>query len=164
MKVLFYFGIGIAALWLQLTVPPLVSIYGVKPNLMLLTVLVIGLRWQEPFQFVYAALAGMALDVFSHGILGIYGLSFFGIYFLARLTGSSLYENNMLFGSLSVLGLSVAEGLISVTLLNFLDSDSPWFYWMFTSVLPTALYNGLVSPLVFLALGRMEGWVRVSEI
>jgi rod shape-determining protein MreD len=163
MKVLVYLGMAIAVLWLQLTLPPLGSVYGVKPNLMLLTVLVIGLRWQEPFQFVYAALAGMTQDVFSHGILGIYGLSFFAIYFLARLAGSSFYENNLLFGSLAVLGLSVVEGAISLTLLNFLDSDIPWFYWMFTSVLPAALYNSLVSPLVFLAMGRMEGWVRVSE-
>ena len=53
MKFLIYAGIGIATLWLQLTLAPLVALFGMKANLLLLTVLVIGLRWSDPWYFLY---------------------------------------------------------------------------------------------------------------
>ena len=77
MKVWVFLAIGVATLWLQLTVAPYLALFGLKPNLMLLAVLLLALRRQEPWMFVYAAVAGLALDVFSHGIIGVYGPSFF---------------------------------------------------------------------------------------
>ena len=156
-------SIGIATLWLQLTVAPLVAVFGYKPNLLLLSVAVMGLRGVEPWLFLYAVGAGLSLDVFSHGVLGIYGLSFFAISFLARLIGVSVYENSLLLGVAAVFGISLAEGLVSVTLFQWLDETVPWWHWMLTGVLPDALVNALWSPLVFYAFGRLERWVRPLE-
>lgn len=163
MKILFYTGIGITALWLQLTVVPLVELGGNKPNLPLITVLVMGIYWLEPWVFIYGALCGLALDVFSHGVLGIYALSYFGVSFLSRYAGISIYDNNILFGSLAVAGLSFVEGLASVTLFQTLDAGIPWWRWVFLHALPGAIYNGLAAPLVFLAFKRLGRWMRLGE-
>lgn len=163
MRALVLTGIGIATLWLQLTVAPLMALFGYKPNLLLLSVVVMGLRGLEPWLFLYGVGAGLALDAFSHGVLGIYALSFFAISFLARLIGVSVYENSLLLGVAAVFGVSLAEGFISVTLFQWLDEGVPWWRWMLTGVLPGALVNALWSPLVFYAFGRLERWVRPSE-
>jgi len=163
MKALFYTGIGIAALWLQLTVAPLIEVGGVKVNLPLITMLVMGVYWLEPWVFVYGALSGLAMDVFSHGIVGIYALSFFGVSFLSRYAGMSLYENNILFGSIAVAGLSFVEGVVSITLLHTLDAGIPWWRWIFFHALPGALYNGLFAPLVFLVMIRLGRRFRAGE-
>jgi rod shape-determining protein MreD len=160
MKALAYAAIAIATLWLQLTVAPLLSVFGYKPNLLLLSLVVMGLRWQEPWLFLYAVFAGLAMDSFSHGLLGIYALSFYAASFLARLIGVSIYENSLLLGMGCVLGVSVAEGLVSITLFDLLEGGVPWWNWLFTGVLPGALVNALWSPLVFYAFGRLERWVR----
>ena len=163
MKFLIYAGIGIATLWLQLTLAPLVALFGMKANLLLLTVLVIGLRWSDPWYFLYGAIAGLAADVFSHGVLGIYGTSYFLVALLARLTGVSVYENSLLFGLVGVFGLSLAEGLISLSLLELLDSTVPWWAWLLTTAILNAAFNSLWSPLAFFALGRLEHLMKTAE-
>lgn len=163
MKALIYVGVGIVSLWLQLTVAPLLAIWGYKPDILLLSLLVIGLRWLEPWLFIYAVFVGLAKDVFSHGMLGVYGLSFFTVSFLARYIGTSVYENSLLLGMVSVLGLSLVQGVIALSVLAVLDSGVPWWHWLLAVVVPTALVNAFWSPLVFYGLGRLERWVRPTE-
>jgi len=163
MKFLAFTGIGIVSLWLQLTVAPLMALFGYKPNLLLLSVVVIGLRWLEPWLFLYAACAGLALDTFTHGVLGVYALSFFAVSFLSRLIGVSVYENSLLLGMGAVFASSLVEGLASVTLFDWLDETVPWWHWMLADVVPTAVVNALWSPLVFYALSRLERWARLTE-
>ena len=163
MRVFLFVGLGIGMLWLQLTLAPLLALFGYKPNLLLLSVAVIGLRWAEPWLFLYGVGAGLLLDVFSHGVLGLYGISFFALSFLSRLIGVSVYEHSLLLGVAAVFGLSLAEGMVSVTLLEWLDESVPWWHWMLANVLPTALVNALWSPLLFYGLGRLERWARPAE-
>jgi rod shape-determining protein MreD len=163
MKFFIFAGIGIVSLWLQLTLAPMLGLFGYKPDLLLLSVLVIGLRWQEPWLFLYAVFAGLSKDVFSHGVLGIYGLSFFWVSFLARYIGISVYENSLLLGMASVFGLSLVEGILSLTLLDWLDASVSWWHLLFVDVFPTAFFNALWSPLVFYTFARLERWVRPSE-
>jgi len=163
MKFLVYGSIGVATLWLQLTVAPLLAVFGIMPNLLLISVAVLGLRWMEPWLFLYAVFAGLALDAFSHGQLGVYALSLYATSFAARLIGASVYENSLLVGVLAVLGLSLLDGFVAVTVLQWMDDGVPWWHWMLTGVLPGALVNALWSPLLFFALGRLERWVRPLE-
>ncbi len=163
MKFLTFIGLGIVMLWLQLTVAPLMALFGYKPNLLLLSVVVIGLRRLEPWLFLYAAFAGLSMDVFSHGLLGVYALSFFAVSFLSRLIGVSVYENSLLLGMGAVFAISLVEGLVSVTLFAWLDETVPWWHWMLADVVPTAMVNALWSPLVFYGLSRLERWARLSQ-
>ena len=162
MKFLIFTGIWIVTLWLQLSVAPLIDFYGYKPNLFLLTVVVIGMRNLDRWLFFYAMAAGLAFDVFSHGMLGIYGISFFAVFFLARFTGQTVYENNLLFGVAGVFGLTVVEELISISLLQILDPSVPWLTWVFRDIFPIAAYNGLLAPPALLATGRLERFLHAS--
>lgn len=156
MRGLIYAGIGLAALWLQLTLGPALGFVGVKPDLPLITVAVLGLRWREPWLFLYGAGLGVALDVFSHGMLGVYGLSFFAVSLVARLAGGALYESNALFTLVGVLALSVLEAVISLTVFNILDPAVSWWGLFLTIGLPASLYNGLLAPLLLYALEPLE--------
>lgn len=163
MKLWIYAGLGFGSLWLQVGVAPYLSVFGIKPDLMLLMLLVVALRWIEPWLFVYAALAGLALDVFSHGVLGVYGLSFFLVSFLARYVGFAIYENNVLFTMAAVAGLTLAEGVIAITIFELLDPTVPWWHWLLTVVLPLSLYHGLIAPFLMMGLIRLERLTKLGE-
>lgn len=164
MKGLIYSGLGLAALWLQLALVPLISLAGYKPNLLLVVLLVLVLRWTDPWSFCFAALVGLGHDAFSHGVLGVYGISFFLVSFLARFASTSLFDKSTGFVMLAVMALSLAEGLISVTLFQILDSSVPWWAWMFGEVLPVAVYNGLLAPLIWLAVSPLNQRLSTVEI
>lgn len=162
MKALSYAGLGLAALWLQLTVGDLLSIGWIRPDLLLLTVVLAGLRWMEPWLFVYGALAGLAQDVFSHGMLGVYGISFFFTAVASRITGAFIYENNLVVTMIAAFGLCLGEGLTSVTLLHLLDANVPWWGWVLGRVVPAAAYDSLLAPFVLYGLARLERWLKWS--
>ena len=164
MKPWLYGGIGFCALWFQLSVSPHLALFGLKPNFLLLTVLVLGLRWKDRWLFLYAVGAGLALDVFSHGMLGLYGLSFFFIAFLARLAGGSIYENTWWITASLVFGLSLAEGIFSLTLFEIVAVETPWWSWLFGEVIPVSLYHALLSPLLLIGVARLEKLANFPKV
>ncbi|MCZ6474462.1 MAG: rod shape-determining protein MreD [SAR324 cluster bacterium] len=163
MRAWIYPAIGLASFWLELTAIPYLSIFGIKPNLFLLTVLVLGLRWMSPWLFVYGVAVGIALDVFSHGMLGVYGISFFIISFLAIYVGSAIYENTLWFTMVSVAGLTLAEGLISISIFEILDSTAPWWQWLSQRVLPAAIYHAVLAPFLAWGLIWLERLLKFTE-
>ena len=161
MSVLIYSGLGIVSLWLQLTLAPAVALFGAVPNLLLLTVIVAGVRWQDPWLFIYAAAAGLAMDVFTHGQLGVFGISFFLVSFAARFAGFAIYENSLLTTALLAVPLSLLEGAISLTILELLDPGVPWWLWLFQKIVPVSLYHGVLAPALVPVLDRIERRQRI---
>ncbi len=164
MKPWIYLAMGVGSLWLQLTVVPFAAVSGVKPNLMLLVVLLIALRWQEPWLFVFAAAGGLALDVFSHGVVGVYGISYFLISLLALYAGRSVYENNLWFTMGAVAGLTLLEGAIALAIFEVLDQATPWWSWLLRRVVPQAVYHGLLAPFLLYGLVRLERALKLTDI
>ncbi len=151
------------ALWLQLSLAPLISIAGIKPNLILVFMLVITLRWMGPWLFIYAALSGLAHDAFSHGLLGVYALSFFLVFFAARYAGMSVFEKNVGVAMVGVFILSMVEGLVSVSIFEYLDPSVPWWEWMLGKIAPGSVFNALLTPPVWIMLSRLEWAVYPPE-
>jgi rod shape-determining protein MreD len=162
MRPLFAALAGVAAFWLQVTVIPSFALFGVHPNLPLMTVALFGMRWLHPGFFVYAALSGLALDSFSHGVLGVYGISFLITAALANVAGIAIYEQNPLFTALAVSVLTLAEGLVSLLVLSLLGSEVAWASWLLGRVLPLSIYHGALTPFLFRALRRLESALRLT--
>ena len=162
MKALLYSGLAVIALGLQITVIPTLALWGIRPNLVLVTLLAITLRWRDTFAFLYAAALGVALDSFTHSLLGVYGISFFIVALAARVAGNAMYEDNILSATIAVFGLSVLEGVAFVSIFRTLDRQVPWWSWVMFRVLPESLYNAVLAPFAFLALARLERWLRVQ--
>ncbi|MBI4082153.1 MAG: rod shape-determining protein MreD [Candidatus Lambdaproteobacteria bacterium] len=156
-----YVGVGLAMLWLQVSLAPYLAIGGIKPNFLLLSVLVLQVRWLDPWAFLFAAVAGLAVDTFSHGMLGAYAASYVATAVLGRRLALMIYENSRPFTVLLVAGLTVLEGLIALAVLNLLDEQVPWFTWLFTRVLPQAAYHALLCPFALWGVERLERLLKV---
>jgi rod shape-determining protein MreD len=162
MKGFLYAGLAFLALGLQITVIPTLAVWGVRPDLVLITVLAVALRWRDTFVFVYAAALGVALDSFTHGILGVYGIAFFAATLTARFAGNAMYEDNIISSAIAVFALSLLQGIVFVSVFRTLDRTVPWWGWTLTRVVPEAFYDALISPVVFVFLARLERWTRLQ--
>lgn len=162
MKFWVYLGLGIIGLWLQVTLAPSLSIVGVRPNLLLISVLLLGMRWRDPWLFIYAVPAGLAMDTFSHGLLGLYGITFFVISFFSQMAGEEIYDNQPAITSLLVLGLSLTEGVFSLIILEFIDSRTVFWEFLLTSVLPASLYNAILAPFLVMGLIQLERTLKMD--
>jgi rod shape-determining protein MreD len=157
-----YAGVGLFMLWGQVSLAPHLAIGGIKPNLVLLSVLVLQVRWLHPWAFLFAAVAGLAVDSFSHGLLGVYAASYVVTAVLGRRLALLIYENSWPFTVLLVAGLTVLEGLVALAVLSLLDEHVPWFPWLFTRVLPQALYHALLCPFALWGVERLERVLKLA--
>ena len=162
MRGLVYVILGLFALWFQVTLAGSLALGGIRPNLMLLLLLVVGLRWQDPWVFLFGALVGLGMDSFSHGYLGVYGISYFMAGVLARATGQAINEQNVVLNFFLILVLSLAEGAISLGLFNYLDESLPGWTWFFSRVLPGSLYTAFLAPLAFPLIIFIERSLKLS--
>lgn len=163
MKYLTLALMGAALLWIHVTITPTISLWGYHPNLFLVGLGIVAMRWMNPWVLLFAVAGGLVQDAFSHGIMGVYALSYLITAILAHQIGRYLYENSTLLSMAGILGITLIEGLTAIIILKFLETDVPGFRWFFTRSLPVAFYNALLTPVILFALHWWDNFFE-SEI
>tara|TARA_Y100000590_G_C15244668_1_gene835212 strand:+ start:179 stop:673 length:495 start_codon:yes stop_codon:yes gene_type:complete len=133
-----------------------VQLGSLKINWILLIMLVMTFRHSTHLIPFLGILAGLICDALSHGIMGLYAISFFATLLLARLLNKLFYSNTFFTVSLAVLIMSVFEGFISISILGMLVTEINQSTLMLSTVLPLSVLHGLVAPLIFLCIMRFE--------
>ena len=163
MKAFAYIGLWLLGVWLQVIVAPSFALWGYRPSFILLILAVLSLRWPSPWLFVYGALAGLAQDSFTHGVLGIYGMSFFAAAIGSRLVAGFIYDGSLPAAMAVILATGLIEGVATISIYEFMDPSTPWWRWLFSRILPTAFYTALWSPVFLWLHGRIERRFHLSR-
>jgi len=121
---------------------------GLKINWMLMFLLILTLRHSKMFLPFVGILAGLIMDALSHGIMGLYGISFFITLLLVSQTNKLFYANSVFVVSLAVFTMSVFEGWLSLSILDIFEPDTDKSALMLISILPLAILQGILTPLI----------------
>ena len=143
MKVAAYAVLVLLVIPIQIVLLDRLSIAGVRPDLALVAVCLIGLYWGE----VEAMLAGLALgfaqDLFSGGALWgnlclkpILGL-------MAGLASRNLVNLSWVFALVLMLGLSLFSGSVMYLLKSFTGPEASFFLAARGIILPQACYDAV---------------------
>lgn len=141
--------IGLITFWGDVILSSYIRIGDLKINYVLILLIVLMLKWPASFLFFYGMFLGFMCDALSHGMIGIYGISFFLTLILAKWIGESFYEDNISSTMLFVLLLTAVEGGISVTLFKILIPGISWNSLFLENVVPLAVIHGIISPIIF---------------
>jgi len=148
----------------QATVLPELTLLGVKPELMLLTVLAWSLLRGPEEGLVWALLGGLVLDLFSGGPFGASALGLLAVSFISgRFTvlvgqGSFLLPmaaaaaGTLLYQALFLLAVQLTRGAV------------PWTASLLRITLPSMAVNALLMPLVFQLLAWLDRKIGRPEI
>jgi len=132
------------------------SILGIKPDLLLILVIFLGLHKGPLPGAGYGFLAGILLDIFSPAPLGTNALSKTVLGFLAGAVASLLYfEAPFIQGLLLFLGMFL-EGLILFILLSSFHLAPSFYYSFLYIILPASFYTSLIAPLFFYTFKRIS--------
>jgi rod shape-determining protein MreD len=138
----------------QESVLDLVSVGGVKPDLALTALFVIGLL-TGPAE---AALAGMGIglvqDIGSAGLFGFCGLTRGLAGLAAGLLGARVRDITSPVVALFLAAFSVAEGILIYLFLHVTHGEAPFFSMTVHRLLPQALYTGMLGFLVLRLVGK----------
>jgi len=131
------------------------SIYGVKPDLVMLLVIFNGFLLGPREGAFLGFTGGIVEDLFSGSYIGLNALTKMAAGYLAGFCGERLYKEN----SLVVAGVtffSAAVGLLlNYFLLLYLEIYMPFLNSLFRVILPTALYTAVLVPLFYKRVLRL---------
>jgi rod shape-determining protein MreD len=131
----------------------------VRPDFVLVIVVIWavlrGVRESIPWGFV----GGLILDLFSGGPFGTASLALVMVAFCSSAGQVSVFRSNVLLPTVTVFWASVLYGVIYLFLLTP-HFQVEWLSTMRHIVLPNAVLNTVISPLLYWPISRLERRTR----
>jgi len=143
--------LGILLFTLQSTLLTLSPFHRVRPDVILIFILFMGLSSPLVSGGVLTLFFGYGMDLFSGNMFGLYTLTRPILFFLAHSFKNHLYLERPSFQSIFVFLFIWLEGLLILLLLRILNPES-WrtlLPLLFSLFLPQSLSTALLSPLLF---------------
>ena len=138
----------IIGLWLNIVFNHYVQIVGLKINWILIFLLIQTFRQLNLGIAFFGILAGLILDALSHGIMGLYGTSFFLTLLITTQIKKVFFANTFTSISLAVFSMSIIEGLISSSILSIFEPELEIYDLMLSATLMLSLLQGLITPVI----------------
>ncbi len=136
----------------QSTAMPRLAIMGVKPDLMLLVVMSWSLLRGGEEGLVWAFIGGLALDILSGAPFGASTLALMAVSFLSGLGEVRIFRTHIVLPLLTALFATLVYDVLFLLLLQMSGWPVAWLDNLVKVILPSALLNVALSPLVYQAL------------
>lgn len=147
----------VATVILQTTLADYLTVVGVRPDLMLLLVVWLGLTARTHTAIEIGFVGGLAIDVFSGGKLGMNAFCMSLLAFLVAKTKEKFVVEHPVTQTMLTFICSLAYVLTSFILQAIAGFELPWKGALLTKTALFAMYNSLVCSLV-LYLAGLLGW------
>ncbi|MDD4168820.1 MAG: rod shape-determining protein MreD [Desulfotomaculaceae bacterium] len=138
-----------AVLILQSTVLGFITVYGIKPDLILLMAVFNGFLLGPRQGAFLGFVGGIMADLFTGSYIGMNAISKMVAGYLAGIFGERFYQDNALVLSGVTFVSSILGLLVDYLLLHFLEIQVTIFYAFFRVIIPTAFYNAVLVPLLY---------------
>ncbi len=134
---------------IQSTVMPHLTLWGVKPDLMLLVVISWSLLRGAREGIFWGFVGGFCLDLFSGAPFGLSALALLIVSFFSGFGEATVFRTHVILPLATVFFASLIYGLIFLAVLNALGWSVTWLDSLSRLVLPASLLNVLLTPLVY---------------
>jgi rod shape-determining protein MreD len=156
MKILLKGAIIVVALLIQLTLINSITILGLKPDLIMVVVVVFSLLKGEKEGSISGFASGLLQDIFSTGLLGINALAKTVVGFFCGIVKEKIFHEHILFIIPVITFIaSFMQSIIIFLLLRAFGIEYNLAWSLKQVALPEALYSSLLSPFIFLAINKL---------
>jgi rod shape-determining protein MreD len=156
MKILFKGAIIVVALLIQLTLINAITILGIKPDLIMVVVVIFSLLKGEKEGTISGFASGLLQDIFSTGLLGINALAKTVVGFTCGILREKIFHEHILFLIPVITFIaSFIQSILIFFLLRTFGIEYNLIWSLKQVALPEALYSSLLSPFVFLAINKL---------
>jgi len=156
MIILLKSAIIVVALLIQLTLINSVTILGIKPDLIMVVVVVFSLLKGEKEGTISGFASGLLQDIFSIGLLGINALAKTVIGFICGILKEKIFHEHMLFLIPVITFIaSFIQSILVFLLLHAFGTEYNLVWSLKQVTLPEALYSSLLAPFIFLVINKL---------
>jgi rod shape-determining protein MreD len=137
---------------IQITWLPQIPVFGYKPDLALALVVAWALLSPVGEAAVWGFIVGIFLDLASGLPFGVHTLALMTIGWLIGWGQVTFFRGNLLAPPIAIVIATLVHNVIVLGILALLQWQIDWANYLLRIVLPTALLNTLVLPLVYFPL------------
>jgi rod shape-determining protein MreD len=141
---------------LQSTLLPQVRVLGVQPDMVLLVIVAWSLLRGSEEGMLWALIGGLALDMLSSAHMGVNTLPLLLIGFLTGLWQRDIVRQDLLVPFLVIPIATILYQGAMVGLLKLFGWPGSWSASLRYAILPTALVNTLLMPIVYVLMRRVH--------
>jgi rod shape-determining protein MreD len=150
--------LGVIFLTLQTTLLTSLSIQRIRPDIVLILILYLGLLYPPISGGILALFMGFFMDLFSGNVFGLYTLSRPLIFYVAQFFKGGFYLESFTSQFLFVFIFGLGEGLLILILLSILNPGPIGHLYplLFTFLLPQSFFTGLIAPILFFLIRKVS--------
>ncbi len=149
---------------LQAVLGDCLSVWGIKPSLMLVAVYAFSITESGPAGILYGAFAGFLDDCLSGGYIGLFASGYALVGYLAGRAGKKWFNIGESANFAGIFALSLVNGVYTALLVGTVRGESDILYKILRFGLPQALYNALVGAFLLWLfrsrLSRRVPWLK----
>lgn len=135
----------LAAAILQVTVVEWLSLWGVKPNLVLVAVYALAITGGEMRGIVYGAIGGVIIDCLSGAMPGLFLSGYALVGYLAGRAGRKVFNIGEVANFGGIFALSLVQGAYSAVVMSTFISGYDYWGAVLRIALPQALYTAFAG-------------------
>jgi rod shape-determining protein MreD len=150
------FFLGIIFLTLQTTFLTSLHIHRIRPDLVLILILCMGLFYPPISGGILALFMGFLMDLFSGNGFGLYTLSRPFVFYVAQFFKGRFFLESFRSQFLFAFIFSLVEGLLILILIRILNPSPVGHLYplLFTFLLPQSFFTGLITPILFFLIRK----------
>jgi rod shape-determining protein MreD len=149
---------------LQSTVVPHLTIWDVFPDLPVLVVVSWSLLRGAGEGVVWGFISGLAVDLLSGAPFGAATLSFIAIGFLSGLGEATVFGAHVALPLITTFLATILYDLLFLLIVQISGNSVDWMGSLFRIILPSAVFNAALMPIVFLAVRKLHTWFGREEM
>ena len=138
----------LASIIIQVSLLPVFVLPSFKPDLLLIIMVFLALRWPFETGAPLAWLLGMFDDIFSGLYLGLNAATVLISFFVIKGVSDRLYADSAILFVLTVVGVTFASFTLNLLLVVMFTSSPGIAYSMFSDIFPRLLVNAFVASIV----------------
>lgn len=146
----------LAIAFVQATILPHLALWGVFADLPVLVVASWGLLRGPREGILWGFVAGVAVDLFSGAPFGAATLSLMAIGFLSGLGRGSVFGAHILFPMVVVFLATLVYDVFFLLIVSISGQSVAWLDSAYRLVLPSAVLNAVLMPIVFLPMRTLH--------
>lgn len=145
---------------IQSTLLPIFLPGPVRPDLMLMVVVGWGVVHGDGQAALWGLIGGLVLDLFSGAPFGLHTFGLGSIGWLADTLQTNFFRSNLLVPLATIFVATILYHIGQAAVMQLLGYTINWAFYSFNVVLPTAILNTALMPLVYFFLRRLDRVVR----
>jgi rod shape-determining protein MreD len=148
----------------QATIMPHLAIWGIFPDLPLLVVVSWSLLRGTNEGAAWGFIVGLAVDLLSGAPFGAATLSLVVVGYLSGFGKETVFGTHIALPMLAVFLATVGYDLLFLTVVQLGGSSVPWLNSLLRIILPAAVLNALLMPIVLGVMRRLHIWFGHKEM